>query len=610
MSPRVCRTGGFYRRTAAPSPLAYAKKSEYKTANSKATMWKAESRGARWDVAADRQEHAIALKGAGETGVGALAFAPDGQTLWTSDHQTVRPWDVRTGEPAGKPLEAAHVSVITFTPDGKTLATGGVDNVIRLWNVKERREKSPTAGHQGRVYATAVAPDGRTIATSGADATIRLWNRATGRQRDQIVRQGKEVRALAFTPDGSGLFTTDFPPADETVRLWDAAAGKELRRFAGVSSVSTPDGRLLVTADKDGMVHFWGPATGKELRHWPTSMGYLELFHISPDGRTLITWGKDVVRVWDAEGKELRRFDGPRFGEDSMHRIYTVAASPDGRLLAFGGQVNYLTIYDAAAGKKVRRFGGLPGATSMLAFSADNRFLAAGDWKDGTICLWELASGKLFQKWSGHQGRIIALAFAPDGSALISGGDDTTALVWDMTGRPTPGMALSAAELDACWSDLAGADAARSQRTVRMLAAAPAQSVSYLDQRLHPVPPVDERRMARLIADLEGEDFDLREKASAELEKLGEATAAVCRRTLAGEPSAEVRRRLETLLKGQSEAWSGGSPENLRLLRALAALEFSGSREAKVVLQRLAAGAPGATLTEEAKAALGRLSPH
>ena len=113
-----------------------------------------------------------------------------------------------------------------------------------------------------------------------------------------------------------------------------------------------------------------------------------------------------------------------------------------------------------------------------------------------------------------------------------------------------------------------------------------------------------------MIADLDAEEFDVREKASAELEKLGEAAAAACRRTLAGEPSAEVRRRLETLLKGQDEAWSGGSPENLRLLRALETLEFSASPEAKTVLQRFARGAPGAALTEEAKASLGRLSSH
>ncbi len=583
--------------------LVYIKQSKLMVYNGSPTSWQSESEVHLWDLTAGKETYC--LKGDNDAGVSALAFDPDGK-LWVSDNQTIRSWDVRKGEPAGKPLDAARVSVLTFTPDGQTVATAGVDKVIRLWDVKEGREKSPAAGHLGRVYAAVFAPDGQIVATAGADATIRFWDRATGRQRGQIVRQGKNVDALAFIRDGRGLLSADYPPSDEAVRLWDATTGKELRRFAGAWFDSTPEARLLVTADKEAVVHFWAPNMGKELRRWPTSAGNLELCHISPDGRTLIAWGQDrAIHVWDAEGKELRCLE-----KDSLRRIYTVAASPDGRLLAFAGQVNCLVIYETAAGKEVRRFGDLPGPTSAVAFSADGRFLAAGDWADGTMRLWELASGRAFQKWTSGQGRIIAMAFAPDGSALMSGGEDTTALVWDLAGRPAPAKALSVAEVDACWSDLADGDAARAQRAVRTLAAAPAQSVSYLDKRLFLVAPVDERRTARLIADLDAEDFDLREKASAELEKLGEAAADACRRVLAGEPSAEVRRRLETLLKRQSEAWFGGSPKNLRLLRALEALEFSGSRKAKAVLQRLASGAPGATLTEEAKAALGRISSH
>jgi len=161
--------------------------------------------------------------------------------------------------------------------------------------------------------------------------------------------------------------------------------------------------------------------------------------------------------------------------------------------------------------------------------------------------------------------------------------------------------------LDACWADLADAGAVRAQQAVRKLAAAPDQAVSYLDKRLQPVPVVDEGRVTRLIVDLDNEEFSVREKASAELEKLGEAAAAACRQALAKQPSAEVQHRLEALLKTQLETWSSNSPGHLRLLRALATLEFSGTVEARQVLQRLARGAPDATLTEDAKAALGRM---
>jgi hypothetical protein len=82
---------------------------------------------------------------------------------------------------------------------------------------------------------------------------------------------------------------------------------------------------------------------------------------------------------------------------------------------------------------------------------------------------------------------------------------------------------------------------------------------------------------------------------------------AACRQALAKQPSAEVRSRLEAILKTPLEAWSAKPPDHLRLVRALETLEFSRTPEAKQALQRLARGAPGATLTEEAKAALGRM---
>jgi WD40 repeat protein len=191
-----------------------------------------------------------------------------------------------------------------------------------------------------------------------------------------------------------------------------------------------------------------------------------------------------------------------------------------------------------ATGKEVRRLEKLPGATSRLTFSPDSRFLASGDWSEGTVRMWELATGQQFQKWPGHQGRNFALSFALDSSVLVSGNEDTTALVWDLTdqvsGQATPGKALTAPELDVCWDDLAsGGNALGAQQAVRKLAASPAQAVSYLDKRLQPVQAVDESHVARLIADLDRDEFSVREKAAAELEKLGEAAAAACRQTLA-----------------------------------------------------------------------------
>src|SRR5262249_37151530 len=144
-----------------------------------------------------------------------------------------------------------------------------------------------------------------------------------------------------------------------------------------------------------------------------------------------------------------------------------------------------------------------------------------------------------------------------DGSRLISGSMDTTALVWDLTGRYAAeegwGKPLTPAELDACWADLAGDDAARAYHSMRRLAAPESLSVSYLGKRVPPAAPVDAQRVQRLIADLDSTVFGTRAKAAEELEQLRELAAAACRKALEGQPALETRRRLEALLERQAQ---------------------------------------------------------
>ena len=128
-------------------------------------------------------------------------------------------------------------------------------------------------------------------------------------------------------------------------------------------------------------------------------------------------------------------------------------------------------------------------------------------------------------------------------------------------------------------------------------------AVPTLRERLHPVDAAEAERAARLLADLDADDFDTREKATKDLEKVVDGFEPLLRRTLEGEPSAEVRQRAERVLNQVKS----DSPARLRTLRATEVLERVGSPEAKELLQSLAAGAPDAFLTQQAKASLGRL---
>jgi hypothetical protein len=164
---------------------------------------------------------------------------------------------------------------------------------------------------------------------------------------------------------------------------------------------------------------------------------------------------------------------------------------------------------------------------------------------------------------------------------------------------PAPGK-LSARDLDRLWDGLSDGDPVKAYEALRTLAAAPSQAIPELRQRLRPAAKVDAAAVKRQIAGLDSAEFDEREKAHAGLTAVGEAALPALREATKS-PSAEVRRRAEALVERIEGA------ERLRLRRAVEVLERARTPEAGRLLDELAGGEPGATLTREAGAARKRL---
>jgi RNA polymerase sigma factor (sigma-70 family) len=593
----------------------------------RATVWTPDDRVRLLDAGTGKElqqlsMRAVEFSGGLKSGFTELAFAPGGKTLVTIGMDGVlRTWEVATGKELRQFSGfVAGVWAMTFSPNGKVLALGEGGSMVRLIDPVSGKDVCPTDGHRSSVCWIAVAPNGRTVVTGGWDHSLRFWDPATGRELRQRVLPAPGISAPQLLPGGKTYLWAD---AERNLRTYDLNTGEErptLRGHDGQSTLAlSPNGKTLAAATADNKaIRLIDPTTGKTLHTLDGVGPWLLGLAFTPDGRRLIAWSSDKqIARWDvATGKTLPSFSVPvdpampvPLPPGGNGPSFTAEFSPDGRFLVFGLQEGFLPVVDAVTGREIRRFQTAPDGACFFAFSPDGKTLAWAGWRDPTVYLGELATGKERHHFTGHRGRVTALAFTPDGKKLISGAEDTTALIWDLTGGTAAGnkppQPLSPSRLDALWADLAGQDAATAYQAVRALAADPASSLAFLRARLRPAAAVDAKDVARRITELDSESFEVRERASRELQNYGEAALQAIRKALAGSPGPEARRRLEELVQRQEEETP--SPQRLRALRAVEVLELVGTPESRAVLEALAEGAPGARLTEDARAVLGRL---
>jgi len=521
-----------------------------------------------------------------------LAYSPDGKVLAQAECGVIRLRDAATGKLALQmPTLPGYVMAVAFAPGGKRLIASCFGGDTGFWEPLTGPQLVPLqgppkgfAGHPDMLLGTALTADGKKAALVDAKGVLHVWGPATGKVWCRIGEPPVGRDQADFSPDGKVLVVKH---QDDVIRLWDAETGKPRWALPGFGHAHfphahafSPDGRVLATApelqDKN-VIRLWDTTTGKQVgRLACQDSSYPSCLLFSADGKHLIAApsgypdvgaaaaqvaGEKSLRVWDlARGRELRRFPTP--AED----IRSMAISPDGKTLAAAA-------YD-------------------------------------TILLWELASGKERGRFAGHRHWVWSVAFSPDGRLLASGSLDYTALVWDVTGMWPDGKwssrGLRPGEIERLWADLGGADGIRAYRAMWTMVAGGRQSVRFLAEHVRAVAPLDEPRAARLIADLDSKQFSARGRASEELEQLGQlAEPALCR-ALAGKPSLEVRRRLQTLLERAENRTL--SSAQLRSVRAVEVLENLGTTGAQHVLEAVSKGAPAARLTQEAKASLRRLA--
>jgi len=584
-----------------------------------------------WDVASGKElrqlQGATNLPPHAYKMIFSVAFAPDGKTLVTGGHENVvRFWDPLTGKVLRQlPLDFYGISTLAFSPDGKTLAIAAGQS-IKLFDVASGKLALADSGH-AQIQSFVLTPDGHTLASAGYEGDIYVWDAATGRARPSLKGHQGGVYNLFLAVDGRTLVSRS---ANKTISVWDLQEVRELRKLEATQFDAgkllnfsllniSGDAKTLVLAayrSEGAEVVLVDSVTGKQLQHFGDQKGGSGGAVLSPDNQTLTTWdGERTCRVWNAATAELRKqyalgkaIEEFEPGGGPHYQAYRALASPTGRFIALWDSRRFLTVQELSTGKTVLSLDNISqGGAAAVAISFDDRMLAwGGDLFDSTIHVVEMATGQERVTLTGQSGGFKALAFSADGRILVSAGHDTTMIVWDLLGNvATKPLPLQPKELTECWLALRSNDAKQAFQALAKLTGAPTEIVAFLKKELLPVPAPNREKLAKWIADLDSPAYATRDTAMKELTNLAEMAEPALRVALDKSPPLETRRRLEQLLSKLEGLGSTGEP--LYFSRAVEVLERIGTAEAKQTLTALASGAPGAWATREAKMALERL---
>ena len=308
------------------------------------------------------------------------------KTMKNNTAQEAMQWHLP--EAAKARLGKGKINEIQYSSDGAILVVAtGIG--IWLYDTTTYQEIGLLTTHTSAVECLAFSPDGNILASVDDAGTLLLWHRSTGAQK-VLTRGLKWVSNLVFSPDGKTIASG----SSGTIRFWDTITGEE----------------------KDALTGF---------------PGRINNLSFSPDGKTIVsvTWGDGEVCISNIiTGKPQKTFT-----VRMTDSVFSVAFSPDGKIVAIGSSDGNIYLSDLNTGKLMRKLTGHSEDVQRVVFSPDGRTLASSSYLDETVRLWDVRTGEQKRKLTEHTGDIEGLAFSPDGKTLVSSGSgDGTIRIWDV----------------------------------------------------------------------------------------------------------------------------------------------------------------------------------
>ena len=375
-----------------------------------------------------------------------FGFSPDGRWLATGsmDNQ-IRITDVSVNPPAAVATlrgQSGWISHLRFSPDGSLLVSASQDQTLHLWETKTGESKALL---QIGGTDTGFLPDGRTLMVGGAEG-VRFWDIGS---LDAWVLRGHHgyVYPVLLSPDGATIYSggwDGYVGQPGSVRFWDAATGDEIAATGAAdayvrAAVLSADGsRLAISVTPQNKVSsridILDTATGMTVASVDGLGVLIDSLAFDPAAKSLlwIDTVQGVAHQADARTGIVQKTAKLFAGGRGPNFLPWVAWSPDGATIAVcNGVEGTIDLLNAQSLEPVRRWPlGHPAPVRSLAFSPDSRRLLTTS-EDGIVRVWDVATGARLHNLVGHTGRVLCAVYSPDGKRIASGGDDHTARIWD-----------------------------------------------------------------------------------------------------------------------------------------------------------------------------------
>ncbi|XP_068911491.1 notchless protein homolog 1 [Tenebrio molitor] len=370
------------------------------------------------------------------------------------------------------PGHAEAVISVSFSPDGKHLASGSGDTSVRFWDVDTQTPYHTCKGHKNWVLCIAWAPNNEKLASACKDGRVIIWDPKSGKQLGKTMVGHKQwITSLSWEPYHQNVECRLLASSskDGDVRIWDTVLCSTVLTISGhtksVTVVKWGGSGLLYSASQDRTVKVWRAKDGVLCRtleghaHWVNTLALntdyilrigafdpvadsnktaedkkksqefaLKRYHevAAATGERLVSGSDDfTLFLWDPQKdkKPLARLTG------HQQLVNDVKFSPDGRIFASASFDKSIKLWEAKTGKFVGTLRGHVQAVYMIAFSADSRLMVSGS-ADSTLKLWNLKTKKLEVDLPGHGDEVYAVDWATDGLKVASGGKDNVLKLW------------------------------------------------------------------------------------------------------------------------------------------------------------------------------------